>query len=228
MKDKILIILPAYNEGKVIGEVINSIKYEGFTDILVVDDHSKDNTSQVAKLLNTKVITHKKNKGAGAATATGIEYAKENDYDFAVLLDSDGQHCAKDIKKLLKYSNKFDVVIGSRMVADISKMPLQRKIANFVGSFATWFFFGKFLWDSQSGFKVLNKRAISKIKITFDRYEFSSEMAGEIHKYKLSVKEVPIKVIYTKHSIKNKGSGQSIFNGFKMILRFLRKNRFWG
>ncbi len=227
MNKKILIALPAYNEGKVIEDVIKSIKSENHKNILVVDDSSKDDTLKISKKHKVKVLSHKKNKGAGAATSTAIKHAKENDYDFIVLMDSDGQHHASDIKKLLKYSNKYDVVIGSRMIGNLKGMPIQRKIANLVGSIITWVFFGKFVLDSQSGFKVLNKNAINKIEITFERYEFSSEMIGEIHKHKLSVKEVPIKVIYTKHSISNSGSGQSIFNGFKMVIRFLKgKNRF--
>lgn len=225
MKDKILIALPAYNEGKVIGNVIKSIKSAGFKDILVVDDCSKDDTFNIAKLAGAKLVKHRKNLGAGGATRTAIKYAKDKDYDFIVLMDSDGQHSVKDISKLLKYSKEFDVVIGSRMVGDISKMPIQRKIANFIGSIVTMVFFGKFVWDSQSGFKVLNRKAIEKIKITFERYEFASEIIGECYKHKLTVKEVPIKVIYTNHS---KSKGQSIFNGFKMIFRFLKKNRFWG
>ncbi len=225
MKEKTLIAMPAFNEAKVIEKVILNIKKEGFKDILVVDDYSKDNTFEIAKRSGAKVLRYKENKGAGAATRTAIMYARNKNYDFLVLIDSDGQHNPKEIKKLLKNSQTHDVVIGSRMKGDISQMPVQRKIANFVGSTATWFFFGKFVWDSQSGFKVLNKKAISKIEITFDRYEFCSEIIGEIHKHKLKYKEVPIQVIYTNHSKTKKG--QSIGNGFKMIFRFMRKNRFY-
>ena len=106
------------------------------------------------------------------------------------------------------------------MIGDLSNMPIQRRIANFIGSVLTWFFFGKFVRDSQSGFKVFNRNAIEKINITFDKYEFSSEIIGEIKKYNLSVKEVPIEVKYSNHSL-DKGHGQSIGNGFKMIIKFI-------
>ena len=217
-KSKVLIALPAYNEGKVIEKVILDIKKEGFSDILVIDDCSKDNTFDVAIKTGAIVLRHVINRGAGASTYTGLIYARDNNYDFVLFMDSDGQHNPKDIKKLFEYGSKFDVVIGSRMKGDISNMPIQRRIANFIGSIMTYIFFGKFVWDSQSGFKLLNRKAIENINLTFDRYEFSSEIIGEIYKHKLTVKEVPIEVIYTNHSI---GKGQSIKNGFKMIFKFI-------
>jgi dolichol-phosphate mannosyltransferase len=219
---KILIGLPTYNEESVISDVIDDIKNEGFEDILVVDDCSTDNTYNILKNLNILTIRHKKNKGAGAATRTIINYAKKNKYDYLVLIDSDGQHNPKEIKKLLKYSDKYNVVIGSRIINNgIKNLPFQRKIANFVGSLITYIFFGKFVWDSQSGFKVLDKKAINKMNITFDRFEFCSEMIGEIKKHKLTVIEVPISVKYSKDTL-NKSHGQNILNGFKMVIRFIK------
>ncbi len=222
MNKDILIILPAFNEGKVISSVISDIKKEGFENILVVDDCSLDNTFEEVISCGVLCVRHPLNRGAGAATATGIEYAKRNGFDSVVLMDSDGQHSCKDIKKLLKELNNFDVVIGSRMIGDLSDMPVVRRVANKVGSLVTMFFFGKYVTDSQSGFKAFNRRAIEEIKITFDRYEFCSEIIGEIGRCNLSVKEVPIKVLYSDHSM-GKGHGQSVSNGFKMIVKFLFK-----
>jgi glycosyltransferase involved in cell wall biosynthesis len=221
---KILIGMPAYNEAKVIGKVIENIKKNGFENILVVDDCSADNTSLIAKKNKAIVLRHPINRGAGAATGTIIEYAKREKYDLLVLIDADGQHSPKEIKKLLKESNKYDVVIGSRLIgSDLSEMPISRRILNFGGSLITYFVFGTFVKDSQSGFKVLNKKAIENIQITFDRYEFCSEIIGEIHKNKLTFKEIPIKVIYTEHSLGKETHGQSFFNSFKMIIRLIMR-----
>lgn len=221
--DKVLIGLPAFNEGPVIYDVINKIKKYGFNDILVVDDCSLDNTYNEAKRAGAVVLSHIVNRGAGAGTATIIEYARVNNYDYLVLMDSDGQHLPKDIEKLLAKSKKgVDLVIGSRLKGDIKNMPIIRRIANFVGSLFTLFFFGGFVWDSQSGFRVLNKKALSKINLTFDRFEFCSEMIGEAKRAGLRIDEVPISVVYTEHSL-GKGHGQSISNGFKMIVKFLFK-----
>jgi glycosyltransferase involved in cell wall biosynthesis len=222
MNKDILIILPAYNESSVISSVISDIKKEGYENILVVDDCSSDDTFNVSEQAGVIVLRHPINRGAGAATATGIEYAKRNNFEKIVLMDSDGQHSSKDISKLLNHLDKFDVVIGSRMIGDLEAMPVQRKLANKIGSLVTLFFFGKFVHDSQSGFKAFNRHAIESIRITFDRYEFCSEIIGEISNHDLSVKEVPIKVLYSEHSMK-KGHGQSIGNGFKMIVKFLMR-----
>ncbi len=222
MSKDVLIILPAFNEGKVISSVISDIRKEGYENILVVDDCSSDNTFNVSSSCGVNVVKHPINRGAGAATATGIEYAKRAGFERIVLMDSDGQHSPKDIKKLLVELDNFDVVIGSRMVGDLKSMPVQRKLANKIGSLVTFFFFGKFVHDSQSGFKAFNRRAIDCINITFDRYEFCSEIIGEIYNHSLNVKEVPIKVLYSKHSM-GKGHGQSISNGFKMIVKFLMR-----
>lgn len=220
---KILIALPAFNEAKVIANVIKEIQNEGYRDILVVDDASTDETFKLAKKTGAKAVKHIINRGAGGATATALEYAKRNNYDSIVFLDSDGQHSPKDIRKLLVYSQKYDVIIGSRMIEISKEMPIQRKIANFIGSLLTLFFFGKFAWDSQSGFKVFNKKAIDSINLTFDRYEFCSEILGECYRNSLNIKEVPIKVIYTNHSLGKVQTGQSISNGFKMVFKFLFK-----
>ena len=223
MKQKILVVLPAYNEAKVIGPVIKEIIKEGYKDVLVIDDGSKDKTGEVARNAGAIVLRHVLNrKGPGAPTFTGITYAKRAGYDFVVLMDSDGQHCAKDISRLMKYAPKYDVVIGSRMI-NPKGMPYVRRFLNFGGSLATWFTFGLFVWDSQSGFKILNKKALNKIDITYDTYEFCSEMIGEIHRHKLTHIEIPIKVIYTEHSM-SRGRGQSFKNGIKMLWKFVIKH----
>jgi polyprenyl-phospho-N-acetylgalactosaminyl synthase len=214
---KILIGMPAYNEGPVIGQVIDSIKAQGYQSIVVCNDGSKDTTAQIARSHGATVISHKINRGAGAATATLIAYARRIGADYLVLLDSDGQHSPKDIARLLHVASKYNVVIGSRNVFD-SQMPFTRKFLNFGGSIMTFLFFGRFVFDSQSGFKVFDTKALSTISITYDTYEFCSQIIGEIAKHNLLVKEVPIAVIYTQHS---KKKGQNFWNGLKMLFRFL-------
>ena len=215
MVSKTLIALPAYNEAKVIGGVIENIKKEGYKNILVVDDASKDSTSYTAKKAGAIVLRHVINRGAGAATMTAIEYARDNGYLELVLLDSDGQHDPKDIKKLLKA--KGDVVIGIRDWKS-KTMPWSRKFFNVIGNVVTWIFFGLYVKDSQSGFKVLRRKALERIQLTYDRYEFCSELIGEIKNQRLSYAQIPIKVIYTDYS---RSKGQNFLNGIKMVLRLI-------
>jgi glycosyltransferase involved in cell wall biosynthesis len=220
-KKEVLVVLPAYNEEKNIGILIRELKKEKFNDILVVDDSSQDRTAQIAEKAGAKVFSHVINRGAGAATMTGILYARENNYERIILMDSDGQHSVKDAKKLLKESKQtnLDIILGSRLI-NLEEMPLQRKFLNFLGVFVTFFFFGILVRDSQSGFKLLNRRAIEEINLTFDRYEFCTEMLAQIKELNLTYKEVAVHVIYTEHSL---SKGQSFMNGIKMGLRFIFK-----
>lgn len=226
------IILPAYSEGKVINEVIKSIQKEGYFNIIVVDDGSNDNTYEQAKSTGVIVLKHSINRGKGAATQTGIDAAKLLDADIIVTMDSDGQHNPKDIKKLLKpiLDNEADVVIGSRMINN-KDMPKSRVIMNKIANLITYIFFGVMVTDSQSGFRAYNRKAYTSVYTYMDRYEFESEMLGQIKNAKLRIKEVPIKVIYTDYS-KSKYkhidgfSAQGLFNGIKMVIRLVENSLF--
>ena len=87
---KFLSIIPAYNEENTIKRVVEGVG--NYSDVVVVDDGSIDETSSLAKEAGAIVIKHFRNKGKGAAIKTGVDYALENGYDILLLLDGDGQH----------------------------------------------------------------------------------------------------------------------------------------
>lgn len=227
---KTYIILPAYCESKVIKEVIASIKKEGFTNIIVVDDGSNDNTYEEAKSTGVITISHPINRGKGAATQTGIDAAKLLNADIIVTMDSDGQHDPKDIKKLIKpiVDQKADVVIGSRMLNN-KDMPQSRILMNKIANIVTYVFFGIMVSDSQSGLRAYSKKAYTSVYTYLDRYEFESEMLGQIKEANLKIKEVPIKVIYTdysksKYKHMSKFSAQGLTNGINMVIRLIENS----
>jgi len=225
---KLLIILPAYNEEKVIGKVLfelksylKKIKDLNF-EIVVIDDASTDCTKKKAASQKIKVLSHPINRGLGGALFTGFEYAKLTGADFLLTMDSDGQHDPKDIGKILKLllENKTDAVIGVR---NIQKMPFDRKIITLAGSLLTFLLFGVWCDDTQSGFRAFNKEAIKKIQLKTQRMEVSSEFFNEIKRNKLKFAQVPIRVIYTNYS---RAKGQSNLNSGKVLVRlFLRLSR---
>ena len=228
----IYIILPAYSEGKVIKDVIHSIKKQGYENIIVVDDGSTDNTYKEAKSTNVITISHPINRGKGAATQTGIDAAKLLNADIIVTMDSDGQHDPKDIKRLIQpiLDDKADVVIGSRML-NTKGMPKSRIYMNKIANIVTYIFFGILVSDSQSGFRAYNKKAYTSVYTYMDRYEFESEMLGQIKNAKLRIKEIPIKVIYTDYSkskYKHMGtfSAQGFVNGIRMVIRLIENSLF--
>jgi len=227
----LLIILPAFNEEKVIENVlvrlkkeIKKIKKESKLKIkiVVVNDGSTDKTSKIAKRQKIYVLNHLLNRGLGGALSTGFRFAKKMNADLALTMDSDGQHDPRDIKKVIKpiITNQADVVIGSRMISKKGKIPPDRKIMITASNIITFLFFGVKTSDSQSGFRCLNKKALTLINLQTQRMEASSEIFSEIKKHKLILKEVPINVIYTEYSRKK---GQSNLNSLQILLKLLLK-----
>ena len=158
----------------------------------------------------------------GGALGTGFEYAKDNNFEALITFDSDGQHKAESLKILLDLIAKdsADVVIGSRLLKNLSEMPKDRLVISYLGNILTYLLYGFVSTDSQSGLRAFNKKAIDCITIKTDRMEVSSEFLKEIKRNKLRYKEVPIKPIYTEYS---RASGQSNINSFNVALKmFLR------
>jgi len=221
----ICIILPAYNEAPVIGQVLDGVKKEVKKEklsakVVVIDDGSIDQTGKIAQKKGVRVLRHVLNRGLGGALGTGLAYAKKAGADIAATLDSDGQHDPADIKKVIKpiLDGKADVVIGTRWKSDKDKIPLDRKIITPLSNILTFLLFGIPTSDSQSGFRAFSKKAINTITIRTQGMEVSSELFGEIKKKKLKLTEVPIKVIYTSYSRKK---GQTNLNSFQILLKLV-------
>lgn len=217
----IWIVIPAFNEETAIQAVIEEIRKFGYKNIIVVDDGSSDNTYQIAKNSGATSLRHKINRGKGATTKTGIEAAKILGAEIVVTLDGDGQHNPADIAKLtapIEFEN-FDVALGTRLL-NPKGMPFHKIIANKIGNFFTWYLYGLWVTDSQSGFRAYSQRAINLIDTRADRYEYDSEIIREIYKYKLKYKEVPIEVRYTQYSM-GKIQKQGFWNGLKTLYKMV-------
>ena len=218
--NKIFIVIPAFNEEVIIKKVIEDIKKEGYENIIVVDDGSKDWTLDKAKEIErVTVLRHKINRGKGAATKTGIEAAKLLGASIVVTMDGDGQHDPNDIKKLVNpiIEKKSEVVLGTRL-KNPQGMPFYKRIQNHIANLVTWYLFGLWVTDSQSGFRAYSRKAADMINTRYDRYEYDSEIIREIYLHKLKYKEVSIAVRYTEYSM-SKEHGQGIINGFKTLYK---------
>ena len=138
--------------------------------------------------------------------------------EIVVTLDSDGQHNPKDIKKMVKQIKKgSDVVLGIR---DFRKrnIPRYKVFLNYLGNILTWMFYGLWVSDSQSGFRVYNKKAFSLIRINNDRYEFETEIVREIVRNNLKWTEKIVDVRYSDYD-QNKKNKQSISSAIKTIIK---------
>ncbi len=220
--EKVYIVIPAYNEEKVIKKTIKSLQEIGYKNIVVIDDGSKDNTRNKALTTGVEVISHIINRGQGASLRTGIEYIREiYNPDIIVTFDADGQHNPLDIPKLIQpiIDNSADIVLGSRFLDNKSQVPLARKIILKSGVIFTNIISSIKLTDTHNGLRALNKKAIKSIKIAQRGMEHASDIINEITKKRLRYKEVPVKIIYTDYSIdKGQPSIEFVKMGIKIIL----------
>jgi glycosyltransferase involved in cell wall biosynthesis len=222
--EKIVVVIPAYNEAKAVGQVLSAIPQEiDGMDVtaLVVDDGSKDGTADVARRHGAHVVRHVINLGVGAGTRTGLMAAKALDANIIVTIDADGQHDPGEIRNLVRclIDNGFDVVIGSRLLQPVG-MPLSRLAANLLLNALTFVAYGKVVSDSQSGFKAFSRTALDKMELKSAGYEICSEIIGEIVRNDLSYKSLPIKAVYTNYS---KAKGQHFLNGVNLILQLFER-----
>lgn len=223
---RVCIVIPAYNEAKVLGDVIRSVhaifKASSFnTTIVVVNDSSKDNTASVAMDAGAVVINHILNSGAGGATATGLSYAEQHGYDIAATMDADGQHNAEDVLKgvSLIQDGNIDLLIGSRLI-DSSGMSKVKIIGNKGLSFITYILFGINSTDSQSGLRIFSRNALENLRWKTSGYEFCSEMLWRAKQLHLRIDEYPIQAIYTDYS---KSKGQNNWNAINIIKSLLKR-----
>ena len=219
--NKTYIAIPAYNEGKKITEVIDSLKKENYNNIVIVDDGSIDNTSQEALKTGATVIKHTNNRGQGASLKTAIDYSLKQGADIIVTFDADGQHDPKQIKDLTKpvESGEVDVTLGSRFIGKAENIPFIRKMFLKGGALIIRLFYGIKLTDSHNGFRALSKRAAERIEIKSDRMEHASEILEQIKKKRLTYKEIPVTIIYTEYSM---NKGQSTLNAFNILFKMIK------
>jgi glycosyltransferase involved in cell wall biosynthesis len=220
----LVIVLPAYNEGKVIGKLIASLPKElpGIEKVtpLVVDDNSSDNTAIKARRAGAACVRHGINLGAGGATVTGLQAAKQLSPDIIVMMDSDGQHDPADLPRMVKpiIDGQSDIVLGSRLIENNVEMPWEKTFGNRVMNTITFCFFHIWVTDSQSGYKALSRQTLEAMRLSTSGYEVHSEIIGEIKRLKLQFCEVSIKTIYTDYS---KRKGQLSLNAINIIIGLL-------
>jgi glycosyltransferase involved in cell wall biosynthesis len=163
--DRLVAVVPAWNEAGAIGGVIDEIRaFDSRIDVVVVDDASTDDTVDVARAHGAKVLVLPFNVGIGGAVQTGFRYARDEGYEVAVRLDGDGQHAARELGKLLApiRAGDADLVIGSRFVdpAGTYRPPFARRMGIRVFARLVSVLGGQKVTDTTSGFSALDRTAI--------------------------------------------------------------------
>ena len=197
--EKLLVVIPAYNEEENIEKVLKEIKKDiKGSDILVINDCSKDKTREIVEKNEVKCITNVFNMRYAMAVQTGIKYARDNGYDYVIQMDADGQHIAGEAGKLYKEIKKsnVDIVIGSRYLIDTGyPCPLFRRIGTKLFSKMINMFCGVKIADPLSGFQCLGKSVIDYYAEMGNYPEYPD--AGLVIEMLLrgyKIKEVPVKM----------------------------------
>ncbi|MBT7903301.1 glycosyltransferase family 2 protein [Candidatus Woesearchaeota archaeon] len=208
------VVIPAYNEEKKIGAVINKVK-KICKNIVVVDDGSKDNTYELAKSKKVTALKHIINLGKGSAAKTGCDYVFKQNGQVMILIDADGQHKPEDIPRFLTQINKGnDIVFGYR--SRTKKMPAVFRFGNWFINKVTEILYEIKIKDSQSGYRAFTSESYTKIRWNSTDYSMESEMIANVGKNKLKYSEIPIATIYSDDY-----KGTTIFDGIKIVWNML-------
>ena len=188
---KVTVIIPAYNEAGIIGNIISELisLYPDF-DVIVINDGSTDNTAAEAQRAGAKVFSHPYNIGNGAAVKSGIRVAGG---DIFVFMDGDGQHDPEDIAELLRYFPQFDMVVGARSMGDQASLgrALGNKAYNWFASYVAKFP----IKDLTSGFRAVKSNiAKSFVYLLPNTYSYPATITLGALRGGMSVKYVPIKM----------------------------------
>lgn len=215
--DDTWLVVPLYNEGPVITEVIKNAR-ESFRNVVCVDDGSSDGSADLAEAAGATVLRHAFNLGQGAALQTGIEFAaSQPGMNYLVTFDADGQHQVSDAMAMVDQARDEDVAIifGTRFLGDSSPVGWSKKAVLKTAAAVTRFKTGLELTDAHNGLRLLRKDAAEKIQLQQNRMAHASEIVHQLAQTGLPWVERPVTIDYTEYS---KAKGQSLLNSVNILV----------
>lgn len=226
INERILIIIPAYNEQGAIRGVVSSVrKAVRHADVLVIDDGSSDTTAREARLGGAYVVRHPFNLGIGGAVQTGLKFARARDYDIVVRMDGDGQHDSGEVAALLQLLRvrQADVVIGSRFIEKDSTMsiPLLRRLGIRLFALEVRLLTGAPATDTTSGFMAMNRRAVEVLAASMPQDYPEVESRILLHKAGLVTLELPTRMLERRSGVTSIDGWRSLYYAFKVSVAVL-------
>ena len=219
----IFVIIPCYNEARVIRKTVEEVLEKGYT-VVIVDDCSRDGSKKQLLGLQIYYLRHRVNLGQGAALQTGIDFARKKGAAYFVTFDADGQHDSDDIPGMVEFleKEKADIVFGSRFLpGSKTNVSRTRGFALNMGRYINYFVSGIMLSDSFNGLRLFPRQTADKIRITENRMAHPVEFLMLTAAKKLKYAEYPVSIHYSEYS---KGKGLKNRDGIKILFEmFLYK-----
>jgi glycosyltransferase involved in cell wall biosynthesis len=220
-----LAVIPAWNEAATLSTVLGELRrHAPQFDALVIDDGSTDTTAGIAQQHGARVVRHPFNLGIGGAVQSGFQFALQNGYDFMVQVDGDGQHDAREIRKLLDVmagDPATDVVCGSRFLSKDLKYPapISRRTGIHLFAFVLRRIVEGRVSDPTSGFRLYNRRAIRLFARDYPHDFPEVEAVLMLHHHRLRMRETPVVMRERGGGASSiKGSGKSAYYMVKVLL----------
>jgi len=194
---KHLILIPAYNAGEYLIELVERIKKVApDADVLIINDGSTDNTAEILGHLPVQILNNKRNRGKGYTLQKGFNYAIENNYDYVITIDADLQHLPEEIPNFIEHERNADIFIGTRNLRS-TDMPPHRRLSNYLTSLIISIFSGKRIRDSQSGYRMFSTEILKRLNVSSIKYDFESEQLFQAGVLDVDIIEVPISTVYS-------------------------------
>jgi len=218
-----LAVVPAYNEAASVGSVVRDLRARApRVDVLVIDDGSTDNTRMVGEAAGAQVMRLPFNLGIGGAVQAGFLYASENDYDYMVQVDGDGQHLPEELPKLfeaMEEDPELDMVCGSRFLTDTGyPAPISRRTGIHVFAFLLSRIVGQRVSDPTSGFRLYNRKGIALFARDYPHDYPEVEAVLLVHFHRLRMREVPVRMLRRGGGVSSIRSGKSLYYMIKVLL----------
>ncbi|MBA2261523.1 MAG: glycosyltransferase family 2 protein [Solirubrobacterales bacterium] len=219
-----LAIVPAYNEEASVGFVVRELhEHAPDFDVVVVDDGSTDATGRVAREAGAAVLRMPFNLGIGGTVQAGYQYALEREYDYAVQVDGDGQHEAREVATLLAHlrSADVDLVTGSRFLRideDSHRSTRSRRLGIAVFSRVLSLVTGQPVTDPTSGFRMVNSRGIALFARDYPHDYPEVEAVLMVHAHRLRSAEVPVRMRPRTTGVSSINASRSIYYMIKVLL----------
>ncbi len=216
----IFVIVPCYNESKVIRQTIKTLLDKHYS-VVVVDDASSDKSWEQLKDLPLYYLRHRVNLGQGAALQTGIDFARKKNAAYYVTFDADGQHDADDIPGMMEMLSrqKADIVFGSRFLpGSKTNVSVSRGFVLNLARFVNFLVSGILLSDAYNGLRIFNRKTADLIRLTENKMAHATQFLILVAKHHIRYAEFPNSIHYSDYSRKK---GLKNVEGMKIFFEIL-------